>query len=72
MKKLLILTALIALAPTASYVYAAPDTAQRPAITLEQAWKCQCEDQAKQNSALKAAEDEAVKILKAATDKKRQ
>ncbi len=71
MKKLLIMTVLAALALTASFVSADPRVTPRPPDGVRQIWRCQQEDQAKQDKAFKDFEDECVRHLETMVGKKR-
>jgi hypothetical protein len=73
MKKLLLVIALVALVPNASFVSADPREAIRnPPTGLRGTWRCQQEDQAKLDKSFKSIQDSATKHLETLVDKKRQ
>ncbi len=72
MKKLLVTMVLGALVLTASFVSADPRVTPRPPDGVRQIWRCQQEDQAKQDKAFKDFEDECAKYLETMVGRKRQ
>ncbi|HTY26254.1 MAG TPA: hypothetical protein VMC85_24205 [Desulfomonilaceae bacterium] len=70
MKKMISMIALVALIPTASFVFAVPHELMRPPTCFLDAWACKVEDKAKTDAALKAVEDEAEKILNPVPEKR--